>query len=59
MAFESGEMDGKIGGIVIRLAYGLFWIAGIVLLVFGAHSGDLQSLVEVSGCRAADDICRI
>ena len=59
MAFDSGEMDGKIGGIVIRLACGLFWIAGIVQLVFGANRGDLQSPVEVSGCRAADDICRI
>lgn len=35
MTFEIGEMDGKIGGLVIRLACGLLGIVGAVMLTDG------------------------
>lgn len=38
MAIEIGEMDGKIGGLIIRLACGVLGIAGIVTLTDGLIS---------------------
>ena len=38
MAIEIGEMDGKIGGLIIRLAFGLLGIVGIVTLTYGLIS---------------------
>ena len=38
MAIEIGEMDGKIGGAVIRLACGLLGIVGVVMLTVGLIS---------------------
>ena len=38
MAIEIGEMDGKIGWLIIRLACGLLGIVGIVMLADGLIS---------------------
>ena len=38
MAIEIGEMDGRIGGFIIRLACGLSGIVGIVVLSYGLIS---------------------
>lgn len=38
MAIEIGEMDGRIGGFIIRLACGLSGIVGIVMLSYGLIS---------------------
>ena len=43
MAFEIGEIDGKIGAIIIRSACSLCDMS----VVFIAYSGNLQSFVDV------------
>ena len=57
MAIEIGEMDGKIGGAVIRLACGLLGIVGVVMLTVGLISWmrDNSAYASVWNALAGDE----
>ena len=50
MAFEVSEMDGKVGGVIIRLACGLLGIVGIAMLADGFISWLKDSSAYVLCC---------
>ena len=61
MAIEIGEMDGKIGGAIIRLACGLLGIAGTMMLTYGLISWmrDSSAYTSIWNVLAGDEpYCR-
>lgn len=62
MAIEISEMDGKIGGFIVRLACGLLGIAGVVVLVAGLVSwlGDSAAYASIWTAMVGDEpYCRL
>ena len=62
MVFETSEVDGKIGVIIIRLACGLLGIAGIVMLADGFISWlrDSSEYASIWNAMVGDEpYCRV